>query len=190
MEKWKHLHLGWFELIVSDLAGWFLDFYIFLFTAQKAAAQMCLIRFNLQENIELWKSRAVGRSAPYWKQMRQTEREEEKRGKAGRGKFTFVFLENVSWWDEPEGKVPQSSSTGWLQPVWGVSEKPFKHGTHCSLRFFFPSLPSSENVPPFFLCPLTSPIPPSFLHLTSPLSTFPLLLCSATDQTAVMDCHW
>lgn len=46
---------------------------------------------------------------------------------------------------------------------------------------FFSNLPSSENVPPFFLCPLTSPNPhPSVSRLSPHISP---LLSSAEDQT-------
>lgn len=46
---------------------------------------------------------------------------------------------------------------------------------------FFSNLPSSENVPPFFLCPLTSPHPhPSVSRLSPHISP---LLSSAEDQT-------
>lgn len=52
----------------------------------------------------------------------------------------------------------------------------------------FSNLPSSENVPPFFLCPLTSPNPHRSISQLSPppLHSLP---SSAKDQTALIDRH-
>lgn len=66
--------------------------------------------------------------------------------------------------------LPAARSDFKLLPVWGVmgAEKSLLNMGVIVPSFFFSNLPSSENVPPFFLCPLTSPNPhPSISHLSS-----------------------